>query len=137
MVDYFGNRCYYNSMNTKTQAFNLLAPSGKRPAPKMSLKVLVDRGYVNYHTGNNKQLAEFNAYKHCFTNYCKLITTVHQSNLTTQESLAAIKHIYIQLSQQVETHYRDAVNIAYKMSCANYYKRCESYHVPNIRAQAA
>ena len=124
-------------MNNKIQTFNLLAPSGKRPAGKMSLKVLLDRGYVNYHTGDNKQLAEFNAYKHCFTNYCRLITEVHQSNLTTQQSLAAIKHIYTQLSQQVEPHYRDAVNTAYKMSCANYYKRCESHHVPNIRAEAA
>lgn len=124
-------------MNNKIQTFNLLAPSGKRPAAKMSLKVLLDRGYVNYHTGDNKHLAEFNAYKHCFTNYCRLITEVHQSNLTTQQSLAAIKHIYLQLSQQVEPHYRDAVNTAYKMSCANYYKRCESDHVPNIRAEAA
>jgi len=124
-------------MNHKIQTFNLLAPSGKRPVNRMSLRVLRDRGYVNYHTGHNRHLAEFNAYKHCFTNYRKLITEVHQSNLTTQQSLAAIRHIYLQLAQQVQPHYRDAVNTAYRMSCANYYKRCECNHVPNIRAEAA
>lgn len=93
--------------------FKLLSKSGcRKPAP-MNLNLLRQRGYIEYTHGGNAKLAEFNAYKHCFTNYSALMLVLTQSNIPVSDSIKIIGKIYNQLLDLVAPKYIPAVRQAW------------------------
>lgn len=56
----------------------------------------------------DKDMAMFNAYKHNYTNYDRIMYQVYTRNLTWTETLETTKQVYIQLMSQVPEKYKKA-----------------------------
>jgi len=112
-------------MNTNKTLFKLQNKQQTRGAKAYNEYADTIHQYVKMYDGWDKKTAYFNAYKHTFTNYVRVMTTIHQADIDDQTALNNIKHIYKELYSLIpqhlkpacETMYREAVR-EYKLLCA-------------------
>ena len=88
-----------------TSQFKLMSKSGRRRPAPMNLALLRHRGYIQYGHGQDEALSEFNAYKHCFTNYPELMRLLTQSDIPIDHSVKIIGDIYTQFTDLVAPRY--------------------------------
>ena len=83
----------------------------------MALVLKTVRTKCYYHKGEDWALAEFNSYKHNFTNYRQVITQhIYQDNISFQETRLRLQQIYAQLFQLVPLKYQEKALLAYRIS---------------------
>jgi len=80
--------------------------------------------YVKMQPGWCKKTAYFNAYKHTFTNYVRVMTTIHQANIDDAQALNTIKQIYKELYAMIPTHLKSACETMYREAVREYKEDC-------------
>lgn len=83
----------------------------------MALVLKTVRTKCFYHKGEDWALAEFNSYKHNFTNYRKIITEqIYDLNICYTESRLRLQQIYAQLIELVPLKYKEKALLSYRIS---------------------
>jgi hypothetical protein len=100
--------------SSKTKILNFQSKGVPQP---MALVLKTVRTKCYYHKGEDWALAEFNSYKHNFTNYRQVITQhIYQDNISFQETRLRLQQIYAQLFQLVPLKYKEKALLAYRIS---------------------
>ena len=100
--------------SSKTKILNFQSKGAPQP---MELVLKTVRTKCYYHKGEDWALAEFNSYKHNFTNYRQVITQhIYQDNISFQETRLRLQQIYAQLIQLVPLKYKEKAMLAYRIS---------------------
>lgn len=100
--------------SSKTKILNFQSKGAPQPMA-LVLKTVKTKCY--YHKGEDWALAEFNSYKHNFTNYTKVVTEqIYQDNICFKESRLRLQQIYTQLIELVPLKYKEKALLAYRIS---------------------
>lgn len=104
--------------------YTLLNPQGSARAKPYSTYAKTIDQYVYLKPGWDRSLARFNAYKHRFTNYTKIITLIHQSDIEHTESKQMILDIYRELYRLIPEELREQCQIMYRECLKEYRQLC-------------
>jgi hypothetical protein len=92
----------------------------------MNLALLRHRGYIQYGHGQDEALSEFNAYKHCFTNYPELMRLLTQSDIPIDHSIKIIGDIYTQIIDLVAPRYWPQMRQAWHLTTVAFKRNHQS-----------
>lgn len=112
-------------METRTKKmFNLTNNKGTGPAKPYEAYAQSIHKYRTMREGWDKDIASFNAYKHCFTNYTKVITMIHQSDIEHEESKRLITQLYRELYSLIPAKLQNACKTMYSEAIKEYRELC-------------